>query len=162
MPDSIKPLFDLSPKPSEAKLPDLSPKPSEAKPPDAPDKVTESRPVEPVTVAIIGNGDNSRLPPVAVAVTQGVNEPNIVVKVVTPMLASVVRFVNLFLTTFVGLVIAGMTPAGSKLLYTNDFVHLVLICASLAFPGAALGFFKDLVTVFGKLEGKYPLATGSI
>jgi hypothetical protein len=76
--------------------------------------------------------------------------------------AIVIRFINTFLVQFVGLVVAGMTPAGGKLLYTGDFVHLVIVCASLSLPGAALGFFKDLVTVFGKLEGKYPLLTGSI
>jgi len=90
------------------------------------------------------------------------HHPNIVVNVVSPLVAIVVRFLNLFLTTLVGLVVAGMTPAGGKLLYTSDFVHLVALCASLALPGAAIGFGKDLITVFSRLEQKYPLLTGSV
>lgn len=126
------------------------------------DKTTESRTVEPVQVAVIGTGDGRRLASGTEAITDGAHEPNIVVTVVQPIAAITIRFVNVFLVQLVGLLIAGMTPAGAKLLYTTDFFHLLLTCASLAVPGAALGFFKDLVTVFGKLEQKYPLLTGNV
>ena len=128
----------------------------------ADDKTTESRPVEPINVTVIGTGDGSKLPPLLEAKTSGAHQPDFIVSVVPPIAAISIRFVNLFLTTFVGLVVASMTPAGGKLLYTSDFYHLAVTCASLAVPGAALGFFKDLVTVFGKLEQKFPLATGSV
>lgn len=97
----------------------------------------------------------------AVAVTPGTN-PDIVVNVVRPALALVVRFCNAFLTTWAGLVVAAMTPAGGRLLYTTDFLHTAAICASLAFPGAAVALIKDLVTIFGKLETKFPLMTGNV
>lgn len=125
-------------------------------------KTTLSRPVEPVRVAVIGTGDGSKLATGTEAVTIGAHEPNIVIKVVTPVFAILVRFGNVFLIQFVGLLVAGMTPAGGKLLNTGDFFHLVTVCASLSLPGAALGFFKDLVTIFGRLESKYPLLTGSV
>jgi hypothetical protein len=125
-------------------------------------KTTFSRPIEPVQVAVIGTGDGSKLADCTVAVTAGAHEPNIIVTVVGPLLAIVIRFVNVFLVQLVGLLIAGMTPAGAKLLYTGDFLHLVVVCSSLALPGAGLGFIKDLVTVFGRLESKYPLLTGSV
>lgn len=126
------------------------------------DKTTVSRPVEPIQVAIVGTGDGSKLESGAEAVTPGSHEPNIVVTVVTPVFAILIRFINAYLTTFVGLVTAGMTPAGGKILYTADFYHLVLTCASLALAGPSLALFKDLVTVFGKLEQKFPLLTGSV
>lgn len=141
-------------------------------PPPAPEpehvSVVESDPtIKPVKVVVIGTGDGkgdgkgAPLTSDTVAMTPD-HQPNLVVKVIGPALALFVRFINLFLTSFVGLVVAGMTPAGGKVLYTSDFMHLVVLCASLALPGAALGFFKDLVTVFGRLEGKYPLATGNV
>lgn len=128
----------------------------------ADDKTTLSRPVEPVQVAVIGTGDVKRLPSGTEAVTPGPNQPNLVTNVVQPAVAILVRFVNLFGVQFVGLIVAGMTPAGGKLLYTSDFLHMLVVCANLSLPGALLGMFKDIVTVFGRLEHKYPLATGSV
>lgn len=90
------------------------------------------------------------------------HHPNLVVTFITPAMAIGVRFVNTFLVQFVGLLVAAMTPAGGHVLYTHDFLHAVVLCANLALPGAGLGLAKDLVTVFGRLEGKYPLMTGSI
>ena len=119
-----------------------------------------------VSIAIIGTGtgDGGGVAPTpngTVAKTPE-GQPNLLVQVVAPTTAIVVRFVNLYLTVLVGLLAAGMTPEGGKLLYTSDFWHLCVRCASLALPGAAVGFVKDVITVFGRLEGKYPLGTGSI
>jgi hypothetical protein len=127
------------------------------------DSKTVTQEIAPVKVTIIGTGtgDGGVLPPRTLAVTPD-HLPNLMVRVISPLMAITVRFVNLFLTTFVGLVVAGVTPEGGKLLYTSDFFHLVLTCASLSIPGAAIGLFKDLITVFGRLEGKYPLATGQV
>lgn len=126
------------------------------------EKTTVSRPVEPIKIAVAAVGDATKLATGTEAITVGSHEPNIVVTVVQPLLAISIRFVNVFLVQFVGLLVAGMTPAGGRLLYTGDFAHLLLVCASLALPGAGLNFFKDLVTVFGRLEQKYPLLTGSV
>ncbi len=120
------------------------------------DKAVNTLP--PVTVTVVGTGDGLVQGTVA---TTPPDQPNIRIKVVPPLMALVARFANLFLTTLVGLVMAGMTPAGGKLLYTNDFAHLLLTCANLSLPIAALGFMKDLVTIFSRLEQKFPLATGS-
>lgn len=125
-------------------------------------KTTESRPVAPVTVAIVGTGDGSRLASGTVATTAGSHEPNIVIQAVQPVVAVGVRFANTFLIQLVGLLVAAMTPTGATVLHARDFFHLVALCAGLALPGAGLGFLKDLVTIFGRLEQKFPLATGSI
>lgn len=124
---------------------------------------TRTSQIEPVPVSIIAQGENANHPLMSgiTAVTPD-HLPNIVITLVAPLMAVLVRFVNQFLTTLVGLVGAGMTPAGSHLLQAKDFYHLVLTCASLAVAGAGFGLLKDLVTIFGKLEGKYPLLTGSV
>lgn len=128
--------------------------------PDAPVKV---EPIPPLPVTIIGTGDGGVPPtPSGTVIITPDHQANLVLNVVTPIAAILVRFVNTFLTALVGLVTAGITPVGSHLLYTSDFFHLLLTCASLALPGAGLGLIKDCVTIFGKLEGKYPLATGSV
>lgn len=117
----------------------------------------------PVTVAIVGTGSGgANIPNNTRATTPSNATPDLLIQVVSPLLAIGIRFANTFFTTLVGLIVAAMTPAGGALLYTGDFFHLVITCSSLAVPGAALGLIKDLVTIFGKLEGKYPLLTGSV
>jgi len=123
------------------------------------EKTTLSRPVEPVTVAIIGTGDGGKLPTGTEAVTPGQHAPNIVVQVVGPLLAITIRFVNAYLTAISGLILAGMA---TQIIPARDFVDLVWKCAGLSVAGAGLEQIKDLITVFGGLEKKFPLATGSV
>lgn len=119
--------------------------------------------IPPVMVTVIGGtGDGGAPLTNGTVATTPDHQPNVITNVIQPAVAIAVRFGNVFGTTLVGLVVAGMTPSGGKLLYTSDFYHLVLTCASLALPAAALGLLKDLVTIFGRLEGKYPLLTGSV
>lgn len=122
-------------------------------------KTTESRPVESLKVAVISTGDAAPLPSGTVATTSGAHMPDIIVSVVSPLAAILIRFGNLFLTTLVALMTAGgMTGA----IPFTDFFHLLRSCAMLAISVAGLGFLKDLITVFGKLEQKFPLLTGSV
>lgn len=127
-------------------------------------KMTEPDTIEPVHTTVIGVGAAARefLPQGTVAVTPGASQPNVVLNVVTPLVAIAVRFAYTFGGQVVGLLTAAMTPAGSKLLYTGDFVELLGTCASLSLPWALLALIKDLVTVFKGLENKYPLLTGSV
>jgi len=124
-----------------------------------PEKTTLRRPVEPIQVAVIGTGDGKRLPSGTEATTEGQHQPNLVVQVVTPMLAIAIRFVNTFLTALLGILMGAMA---SNVIEASDFLHLVYKCAGLSVAGAGVGLIKDLITVFGKLEQKNPLLTGSI
>lgn len=116
--------------------------------------VTEVMP--PVSVTVIGTGDG--LVKGAKAVTPP-DQPNIVLNVVQPLVAVAVRFGHNYVTALVALVTAGMT---SNAIPYTDFTHLVVKCAGLAFGGAAVMVLKDIVTIFGRLEEKYPLASGSV
>ena len=120
--------------------------------------VTE--PLPPVAVTIIGTGDGQVVPATGtIATTPGPSQPNLLVTVVTPLMAIVIRFVNVYVGMLVGLLGAAMT---SNALPAPDFGHLVLKCASLAIGGAVVLSLKDVITVLGGLERKYPLLTGSV
>lgn len=124
-----------------------------------PDK-TEVAPIKPLPVTVIGVRETGGAPIADGQVVQTPDhQPNIVVNVVAPIAAIAVRFINTFLTGLLGILTGAMT---TDVIQANDFAHLVYKCAGLAVAGAGMGLLKDLVTVFGKLEGKYPLATGSV
>lgn len=124
--------------------------------------VTE--PIPPMEVTLIGTPTppGSPLTTGTVATTPD-HQPNIVVKVITPFVAIAVRFGNIYFNSLSGFLIAATTtPAGAKLLGGREFSHTVSVCAGLALAPACVGLAKDLVTIFGKLEGKFPLLTGSV
>jgi hypothetical protein len=126
------------------------------------DEKIETIPIPPVPVTVIGTGNaGAPLATGTVGITSD-HQPNLVARVIPPTVAIFVRLGNTFLITLSGLVMASMTPAGGKLLYTSDFFHMLILCANLSIPVSLFGLIKDLVTIFGRLEGKYPLSTGSI
>lgn len=116
-----------------------------------------------IGVAVVATPDTpgSPLQSGVTAVTPD-HQPNLVITLVGPLMAILVRFVNQFLTTLVGLVGAGMTPAGGRILRADDFLHLVLTCASLSIAGAGFALIKDCVTIFSSLERRFPLGTGNV
>lgn len=114
-------------------------------------------PIEPVAVTVIGTGDGG-LKTGTTAITPG-KQPNLLVTAISPAVAILIRFVNAYLTILVGLVAAGMT---SDVIPAEDFAHLVLACAKLSIAGAGLGLLKDCLTIFGNLEKKFPLLSGSV
>lgn len=122
-------------------------------------KSTESRPVEPVIVSMIGTGDGGHLPTGTIATTPGEHQPNVIVRVVTPIAALGIRFANAYVTTLVGLLTVGVT---TDALPAADFAHLVVKCASLSLAGPGVALGKDLITILGRLERKYPLLTGNV
>jgi len=95
-------------------------------------------------------------------VTPGSATPNLVVQVVPVALALVVRFGNAYVTTLVGIASAMMTPYGQDMIPSGDFADVLSKAALLAISGPTVALLKDLVTIFGKLEGKFPLMTGNV
>lgn len=118
--------------------------------------------VSPVQVTLIGTGPGTDMTGVT-AVTPSHNTPNLIItSVISPLVAVLIRFVHLYLTTLVGLITAGVTPLANNLIPYTDFMTLLWSCSLLAIPGPALGALKDVITIFGRLEGKFPLLTGNI
>ncbi len=116
-------------------------------------------PVEPVKVAIVGTGDGGLPASGTIATTPGSHNPNLIVEVISPIVALIVRFLNVYIGSLVGLLAAGMT---SNAIPASDFWHLFLKCASLAVAGAVVLSLKDIVTIFAGLEKKFPLGSGSV
>lgn len=116
--------------------------------------VTEVLP--PVSVTVIGTGDG--LVKGAKAVTPP-DQPNIIVNVVQPFVALAVRFAHTYVGMVVGLLGVSMT---SDVIPAADFLSLLGKCAGLAVGGAVVLSLKDIVTIFGRLEDKYPLMTGGV
>lgn len=120
---------------------------------------TEPVQIPPVEVTVIGTGTGASPLTTGTTGTTPDHQPNILVTVISPLMAILIRFANAYLTMLVGLITAGMA---TNIIPASDFLHLVKACAQLSVAGAGLGLLKDLVTVFGGLERKYPLATGSV
>jgi len=108
---------------------------------------------------IIGTGEAEKLPTEVAVVTDNPMVPSLVVSVVNPIVAIAIRLVNVFLLTFLGILTGAMT---TNVITAPDFLHLAFKCAGLSIAGTSLALIKDLITVFGKLEHKYPLLTGSV
>lgn len=113
----------------------------------------------PVTISIVGTGSGegggvAPTPSGTIATTPGA-QPNLLVNVVPPAIAIAIRFANQFLGAFAGFV-------GVDVVSPNLFNLDVRSMALLALSAATFGLIKNLITIFGRLEGKYPLVTGSI
>lgn len=118
--------------------------------------------VEPVPnekIVIIGTGDGSKtIPPGMVVVTPG-HLPNIVFKVISPAIAILIRFINVYLGVLVGTLLGAL---GTGVIPASDFFNLLGKCASLSLCGPFVLMLKDIGTVFLGLEKKFPLMTGSV
>lgn len=105
-------------------------------------------PETPIVATMVGTGDGSR------TIQTPAGQPDIIVNVIGPALGLSVRFANIYVTTIVGLLGAGMT---TDVIPATDFKDLLWKCATLSVSAASLDFLKNLVTIFGRLEQKFPL-----
>lgn len=129
--------------------------------------------MEPVHVAVIGTGAGDRGSAVLqpAPLTSGILEtpgaqPNVFLEVVRPGFAIFIRFVHTFLVSFVGLITTagiGVAAADAGSAVASIPLEVVLKTASWSsLIIAGVETLKNLVTIFGKLENKYPLWTGNI
>jgi hypothetical protein len=129
---------------------------------------TETLPIEPMKIAVVsgtGTGDGGNPITSGTVATTPEHHPNLIITVVGPVMALVVRFINTFLTGWVGLLSGAPIidkVAGMQIFEFNDLGDLVTKSAIAALAPAVIGLGKDLITIFGKLEGKYPLLTGNV
>lgn len=124
---------------------------------------------EQVTVSVVGTTGSAatRSTPVVEGVVSGTvartppGQPNLLVNVVPPLVAILVRFLNDFLQSLLGLMTAAGIGVGTGVI-GSDFGIALKGAALSALVVAGVGAIKNAITIFGKLENKYPLATGSI
>jgi hypothetical protein len=118
-----------------------------------------TEPILPVNVTVIGTGDGGT--PLRTGTT-GVtpdHQPNLAVNVISPVVAIGVRFINTFLTTLLGILTGALA---TNVITASDFAHLIYKCAGLAVAGSVIGLIKDTVTIFSRLEQRFPLGSGSV
>lgn len=122
------------------------------------DKMSASEPIGPLQVTVIGTGDGKLIDTGTVGTTPK-GAPNMIVTVVTPVVALLVRFIYAYLSALVGMVMAGMS---TTIIPWTDFTDLLMKCLTLSLAGPVIALLKDLITIFGRLEHKFPLASGSV
>ncbi len=124
-------------------------------------KTTVSRPVTPETVSVIGIADTSTLKSGTVAVTEDPHQPNMIINVISPLVALIVRFGYDWSTAFVGIAGAGGL-GGDKLIHHTDLLSLLQTAAIVSTCVAGLAAMKNAATIFSGLEKRFPLASGSV
>ncbi len=120
------------------------------------DEKTVTEVMPPVSITVIGTGDGIVK---GAKATTPPDMPNVVFNVVPAFVALAVRFGHTYVGMVVGLLGVSMT---SNALPATDFTHLLLKCCELALGGAVVLSLKDVVTIFGRLEEKYPLLSGGV
>jgi hypothetical protein len=113
-------------------------------------KKIPSGPMVPVTV-IRSHGDEAS----GTAATPG-TQANYKVTVIGPLKAIAVRFGHVFAVSLSTMI--GANSFGIPILLVPDFRHAVYAAGAMA----AGSLLKDIITIFGRLENKWPLATGNI
>lgn len=128
----------------------------------------------PVHVSIVGTGTGDGggavvtpvAAPGATALASGtvgetpIGQPNILLNVVNPFIAILVRFAHVFLVTILAQIGVVLSGEGAS---TAVVPMLVLKSAAIAALWAGgVETVKNLITIFTGLEQKFPLGTGSI
>lgn len=123
---------------------------------DETEKTTQSRPVEPMQVTIIGTGDGSRLPTGTEAKTEGEHQPNVVMNVVTPIMAMLVRGTKAFMVSWLGIMpVAGMTG----IIPFTTFWDLTIKAAGLSVGVGVMASGNMFLEILTKLDQKFPTWT---
>lgn len=137
-----------------------------------PPEKSSTEPIANLTVPIIGvrtEGTGTPLVDGQVIVTPD-HQPNLVMQIVGPVTALLVRNVYLYLKSLLGTLTTTMgtavIPTGGnpvlEAMHALTFVQLLVTAAGLAVAPTAIGILGDLITIFSGLEKKFPLATGSV
>lgn len=121
---------------------------------------TKVEAIQPVPVTIIGTMADDMPTTGTIATTPRSDQPNLIVRVVTPIAAILVRFGYTFCVSLAGSLMAGGLTA--KVMPHTDFIGLIEPSVFLAACIAGVGLIKDSATVFSGLEKKFPLSSGSV
>ncbi len=128
--------------------------------PDAPVEKTQTTTIQPLPVTVVGVRTDSTGAPIAngqVIVTPD-HQPNLVVRVVKPATAVVVRAANVFLNSLLGgLGLVGGGALTGALPWATWKVALIFAASA-----ALVNTIQSTATIAGDLEKKHPLLTGSV
>ncbi len=82
---------------------------------------------------------------------------DIVITVITPLVAIFVRAAKSYLQTLVGLLAAGGLGMASQTLPAGDFIHTLKVCAGLSVASGVMSLFTNILVLLTSLGDKIPL-----
>ncbi len=114
-------------------------------------------PIPALPVVMIGSGTGDGGAPITTGTVGATpdHQPNIIIRVISPLFAIVVRFINDFCVSLVGSLTAGGLM--TKILPFMDFHDLLIGAITLAASIAGVGALKNVATIASGLEKKFPL-----
>ncbi len=113
----------------------------------------------PVAVVIARTGTGDGRMDNTVATTED-HFPNVIIKVITPLMSIAIRSLRVYLQTLVGLLAAGGIGAASNTLPAHDFGALLMTCAGLSVASAAVCAIQNVIELLGNLDQKFPTLRG--
>lgn len=107
---------------------------------------------KPTAVAVSGSaytmGQSLQTPP---------GHPDVVVTVITPVVAILVRAAKAYLQTLLGLLSAGTLGMASNVLPAGDFVHTLKVCAGLSVASGVMSLLTNVSVLLTALGDRFPI-----
>ena len=84
-------------------------------------------------------------------------QPDIVVKVITPIVAIIIRAAKAYLQTLLGLLSASAFGMASTVLPAGDFLHTLKICAGLSVASGVMSLLTNVSVLLTALGDRFPI-----
>lgn len=110
----------------------------------------ESRPA-PTTIAI-----SDRAFPQGQSLVTPDGQPNEHVKIITPIIAIVIRVTKTYVQSLIGFLAASGLGAAPSVLPSGDFLHLLAKCAGLAVAPAVMSLLMNVSVLLTALGDRFP------
>lgn len=84
-------------------------------------------------------------------------EPNVVVTVITPLVAILVRATKAYVQTLLGLLSASAFGMASTVLPAGDFLHTLKVCAGLSVASGVMSLLTNISVLLTALGDRFPI-----
>lgn len=84
-------------------------------------------------------------------------QPDIVVTVITPLVAILVRAAKAYLQTLTGLLSASAFGMASTVLPAGDFMHTLKVCAGLSVASGVMSLLTNISVLLTALGDRFPI-----
>lgn len=84
-------------------------------------------------------------------------QPDIVITVITPLVAIIVRASKAYVQTLVGLLSASAFGMASTVLPAGDFVHTLKVCAGLSVASGVMSALTNISVLLTALGDRFPI-----
>lgn len=84
-------------------------------------------------------------------------QPDVVIKVITPIVAILVRAAKAYMQTLVGLLAAGGLGLATDTLPAGDFLHTLKVCAGLSVASGVMSLLTNVSVLLTALGDRFPI-----